>query len=397
MRAIVRWKCPPSLWLRVGNRGARAYHRSAASRERCLSMTTRTTSEMVSVSVAGGAEGGRGESLAYLLPFKKPSAVELAWKIFRTAYTFCFKASILNMIAARAIAAAQAAAPQSDEVSWTCTILAIFPAISIVSIIFAQAEFTTREWIYYRMLEHNVIIDFPSRNEHWLCSLWNSAAALWILGGTVLLLVVMGYNACRTGFAFPWTGMLNVATQAYLMISAVHEIRQMSKRLPNINTLIQTNNRENTLAWIAQLEVMLENTVQFHFLCVSEAANAAASGRGSISDVPNGASLSNSIDFSKVGKEGFTAETWKLRRANRGGRDLCSRACTFFTGSQWACRALPTFYLAKADFQVVKNIQYTTRLCCSVSFFVLAMGVTSVGELWNGFTQGNFGNTTMAS
>ena len=363
-------------------------------------MTTRTTSEMVSVSVAGGAEGGRGESLAYLLPFKKPSAVELAWKIFRTAYTFCFKASILNMIAARAIAAAQAAAPQSDEVSWTCTILAIFPAISIVSIIFAQAEFTTREWIYYRMLEHNVIIDFPSRNEHWLCSLWNSAAALWIVVGTLLLIVVMGYNACRTGFAFtniPWTGMLNVATQAYLMISAVHEIRQMSKRLPNINTLIQTNNRENTLAWIAQLEVMLENTVQFHFMCVSEAANAAASGRGSISEDLNGAGLFNRIDFSKVGKEGFTAETWKLRQANRGGRDLCSRACTsFFTGSQWACHALdPKLYVATADIQVVKCIRYTTNLCWVVSLFVLAVGVTSVGELWQGFiTQGN---TTMAS
>lgn len=354
-------------------------------------MTTRTTSEMVSVSVAGGVEGGRGESLPYLLPFKKPSAGDLRLKIYRTACTFCFKASILNMIAARAIAAAQAAAPQSDEVSWACTILTTFPAISIVSIIFAQAEFTTREWIYYRMLEHNVIIDFPSRNEHWLCSLWNSAAALWILGGTLLLIALMAYNACIAGFAWPLPGMFNVATQAGLMISAVHEIRQMLKRLPNINTLIQTNDRENTLAWIAQLEVMSEDTVQFHFLCVSQAAKAAASGRGSISDVPNGPGLFNSIDFSKVGKEGFTAETWKLRRGNRGGRDLCSRARTFFinkiTGSQWACRALPTFYVAKADCQVVKHIQDATRLSCWVSLAMLVIGVTSAEELWRRFTQ----------
>jgi len=60
--------------------------------------------------------------------------------------------------------------------------------------------------------------------------------------------------------------------------------------------------------------------VQFHFLCVSEAANAAAFDRGSISDVPNGpaAGLSNSIDFSKVGKEGFTEEKWnELKKASR--------------------------------------------------------------------------------
>ena len=89
--------------------------------------------------------------------------------------------------------------------------------------------------------------------------------------------------------------------------------------------------------------------MQFHLLCVSEAANAAASGRCSISDVPNGAGagLSNSIDISKVGQKGFTE--------GENGDELCRAS-------------------------------------------VLAMGVTSVGELgqelWNKFTQGN---TKMAS
>ena len=412
---IVRWKCPPSLWLRVGNRGARAYHRSAASRERCLSMTTRTTSEMVSVSLARGVEGGHEESLASLLPFKTPTAAHLASKVCWTTWTFGFKASILNMIAARAIAAAEAAAPQSDEVSsaeaaasWACLFLTYFPVISIASIIFAQAEFTTREWIYYRMLEHNVIIDFPSRNEHSYLSLWDSAAALWILVGTLLLIALIAYNAYSAGSAFPHTVVSNLAMQAYLMVSAVHQIRQMKKRLPDMNTLLLTNNREKTVAWIAQLEVMSEDTVQFHFLCVSEAAKAAASDRGSIPDVPigAGAGLSNSIDFSKVGKEGFTEEKLnELRRASEQAATsgavaaLASWAMSRVTGSQWARLAKPTFYEAKEDREVVERIGGRTTCCLLVSIFGLALGVTSAGEvgqmLWE-FAQGNT-TSTMAS
>ena len=385
-----------------------------------LSMTTRTTSEMVSVSVARGGEGGHGESLASLLPFKTPTAAHLASKVFWTAISFCFKASILNMIAVRAIAAAQAAAPQSDEVSsvqaaasWACLFLTFFPAISIVSIICAQAEFTTREWIYYRMLEHNVIIDFPSRNEHSYLSLWNSAAAWWILVGTLLLIPLIGYNAYSAGSAFPRTATVvsNVAMQAFLMVSAVHQIRQMTKRLPDMNTLLLTNNREKTMAWIAQLEVMSEDTVQFHFLCVSEAAKAAASDRGSISDVPNGAGagLSNSIDFSKVGKEGFTEEKWnELRRASRNlrrtsfaGTAANARSSAgimgILTESQWARLAQPTFYVAKADAQVVQRIRRRTTQCLVGSIIGLALGVTSAGELGQKLWEFTQGNITMAS
>ena len=382
--------------------------------------------------------GGGGESEASPLPFKKPPDWTFAYKIFDTAKGFCFRASILNMIAVRAIAAAENAAPQSDAVSWASMILSFFPIISIVSIIIAQAEFTTREWIYYRMLEHNVIIDFPSRNEHSYLSLSNSAATLWILGGTVLLIALMGYNADSAGLAlsqWPFTEMVNVAMQAYLMITAVHEIRQMTKRLPDINTLLlPDDNREKTLAWIAQLEVMREDAVQFHFLCVSEAADAAriaavtaASGRASISDVPNGAgaSLSNSIDFSKVGKEGLTegklnelrrASRNQLRRASRNRENSRSEMnnaeneyvhghlsiTVMITGFRWASAAQPTFFEAKTDAQVVQTIKAWTNMCIVASIIVLFFGVTTAGELGQElmklFTEGNTTmNTTTVS
>jgi len=375
------------------------------------------------MSVAREEVGGSGESEASQLPFKKPPAQAFAYKIFDTAKDFCFRASILNMIAVRAIAAAENVSPQSDAVSaWASMILPFFPIISIVSIIIAQAEFTTREWIYYRMLEHNVIIDFPSRNEHSYLSLWNSAATLWILGGTVLLIALMGYNADSAGLAlsqWPFTEIMNVAMQAYLMITAVHEIRQMTKRLPDINTLLLPDDeREKTLAWIAQLEVMREDAVQFHFMCVSEAANAArfaaASGRTSISDVPNGAGAG--LDFSKVGKEGLTERKLnELRGASRNRKTRRSEnsaengyvhghlsITVMITGFRWASAAQPTFFEAKADMQVVQTIKKWTTYCIAVSISLLILGVTSVGELGQElmkiFTEGNATmNTTTVS
>ena len=384
-----------------------------------------TSSHSTEISVAREEVGGGGESEASPLPFKKPPEWTFAYKIFDTAKGFCFRASILNMIAVRAIAAAENAAPQSDAVSWASMILSFFPIISIVSIIIAQAEFTTREWIYYRMLEHNVIIDFPSRNEHSYLSLSNSAGTLWIVGGTVLLIALMGYNADSAGLAlsqWPFTEIMNVAMQAYLMITAVHEIRQMTKRLPDINTLLlPDDNREKTLAWLAQLEVMREDAVQFHFLCVSEAADAAmfaaltaASGRASISDVPNGAGagLSNSIDFSKVGKEGLTEEKLnEIRRASRNRANSRSgdsaenryvhgplsmhNIYTVITGFRWASAVRSNCFEAKADAQVFQTIKKTEILCILVSLFVLVLGVTSAGELGQELSKLIQGNTTM--
>ena len=157
-----------------------------------------TSSHSTEISVAREEVGGGGESEASPLPFKKPPEWTFAYKIFDTAKGFCFRASILNMIAVRAIAAAENAAPQSDAVSWASMILSFFPIISIVSIIIAQAEFTTREWIYYRMLEHNVIINFPPQRSSYF-SLLHSAAALWILGGALLMAGLMAYNSSSNG------------------------------------------------------------------------------------------------------------------------------------------------------------------------------------------------------
>lgn len=324
-------------------------------------------------------DGEQHEAISSPLPFKKPTAVTLGGKIISTAYNFVFKASILNMIAARAIAAA--AQTESDAVSWVSIILNFFPLVAVASIICVQAEFTTREWVYYRMLEHQVIIDFPVRGSY--SSLLNSAAALWIVGGTLLLVALMVYNARSSGIGWlglPFSEMSNVAMQAYLMISAVHEMRQIAKRLPNINTLILApGNRENTLAWIRQLEVVEEDKVQLHFLHISEAAKAAASNRGSTSDVPQ-TGVSECIDFAKVGKAGYTAETVDQLRSSgsaKGGGCLTN----LIAGSQWARMVPSNLYTVKADVQFVKNVQTTTQWCLVVSILVMALGVTSAGEL----------------
>ena len=57
---------------------------------------------------------------------------------------------------------------------------------------------------YYRMLEHNVIINFPPQRSSYFSLL--SAAALWILGGALLMVVLMAYNASSGGIRWPIPG-----------------------------------------------------------------------------------------------------------------------------------------------------------------------------------------------
>jgi len=337
----------------------------------------------ITVNMSTTHDGEQREALSSPLPFKKPTAKSLCENIFWTAYKFVFKASILNMIVARVTAAA--AHTQSEAVSWVSLILSCFPLVAIVSIVCVQAEFTTREWVYYRMLEHHVIIDFPVRNSY--SSLLNSAAALWIVGGTLLLAALMAYNASSGGISWrgwPYSEMSNVAMQAYLMISAVHEMRQTTKRLPNINTLILApGNRDTTLAWIRQLEVMEEAKVQLHFLHVSEAAKAAASNRGSTSDVPQ-TSISECIDFAKVGKVGYTAESVDQLRSSgsaKGHDCVTALLMKMIVGSQWARLVPSNLYAVKADVQLVQQVRKYTICCTIASVLVMALGVASAGEL----------------
>ena len=340
---------------------------------------------MVDISVVSVTNGEQREKL----PFKKPTACSLCKKIINTTKTFVFMASVLNMTAARVIAQTP-----TDSFSFFLT---FFPLVSIGSIICVQTEFTMREWVYYRMLEHNVIINFPPQRSSYF-SLLHSAAALWILGGALLMVVLMAYNASSGGIRWPIPGwpyseMLQVGFTAYLMIDGVHTLRQITKRFPNINTLIE-GNREDALAWIRQLEVMPEDAVQYHFLHVTEAARAASSNRGSTSDVPQNG-VSEGIDFAKVGKEGYTKESFdQLRRSGRGKDSVLGCVGEVIAGSQWARLAKPNLYVVKADAQLVKQVNSWMLICLVASVFILFFNITTSGDLGDKIWAYFMGNAT---
>ena len=332
---------------------------------------------MVDISVVS-VNGEQRENPQSPLPFKKPDVCSLRWRIINTTKTFVFKASVLNMTALRVIA-------ETPTNIWTF-VLSFFPAVAIVSIICVQTEFTIREWVYYRMLEHNVIIDFPAERNSCF-SLLQSAAAMWTLAGTLLLCSLMIYDKSSSGIGmqgWPYTEMLNVATMAYLMIDAVHAMRQITKRFPNVNTLIlgsKAGDREDTLAWIRQLEVMREDAVQFHFLHVKEADQAASSNRGSTSDVPQNG-VSEGIDFAKVGKAGYTAESVKqLRSGSLKPQDCLTAFKQFIAGSQWARLAPSNLYVVKADVEFNEQMDCTMRYCIAASLGIMVLGIGSENAL----------------
>lgn len=378
--------------------------------------------------------------LSSVLPFKKPGNFSCipanAVPVVVHSWKFFFKAITLNFIVTRYINLA----PELSQAA----LLVYFPVISYASVVAVSAEFAAREWVYYRLLEHGVLVQFEPRDS--VSALLKSTGALWTIGGTVFVLVLMIYVS-RAGLhlsadlddyedELPWSAMFNVLTQAALMIFELHSIRQIASRLVTINTLLHATDKARALEWLGSLELMDEATVQLHFLYIAEAARqtglrrtrnrasrflggespetapdetapetapddatSAGDARGS------GELLLPALDFAKVGRAGYTPHALEQLRGRgscySGALGGCGRGWLrrLLGGSSWALAVASSTYTTRADQQSMSRYRCIHVVCTLVGQSLMAAGVSSTADIFNllfhGRIGGDVGNSTI--
>ena len=177
--------------------------------------------------------------MASPLPFEKPKSIgccpAVAVPFLKSSFKFWLKASTLNFIVTRYTALA-------PELGFWSSSLVYLPVFAFVRVSVVSAEFAVREWIYYRMLEHDVLIQFEPRDD--ISSLMSSEGALYVMGSAVFVLGLMLYvsisglhiSAQLDDYEdqMPWSAMFNVLTQAVLMVIELHSIRKINVRCSSI-------------------------------------------------------------------------------------------------------------------------------------------------------------------
>eukprot|EP00966_Prymnesium_polylepis_P315615 7292704-Prymnesium_polylepis.1 len=290
-----------------------------------------------------------------------------------------------------------------------------------------NAEYAAREWVYYRMLEVGVLVNFEPRDS-WMDLVW-SAASVWILSGTTALfgLAIDLYHDRLD--EFPIGALSNVGMTAILMVVEVHRTRQLPSRLTSINTLVNTVDKQSAIGWLSELEVMEESTVQYHFLHISEhyknkairkqqmghqgiadsifarglpsatstlPTPGASSPDGSADGVPMGMAVPGSessqdgsqsvdplLDFSKVGREGFTKEAFEQLPQ----RKLCPNLFMALGGSSWASSIPARSFLAQGDRKFMHWLNMMGLACFIISLVFVLGGITTQRQAASMFTQ----------
>jgi hypothetical protein len=325
------------------------------------------------------------------LPFKPPAAF---WGIpansapvVITSWKFLAKMVTLNTIVARYIGMA-------SDVTWAKW-LYFFPVVSLIVVINVTAEFAAREWVYYRLLEHGVLLQFEPQES--IASLLRSTGTLWMLTGTVLLTGIMVYvnhsqlsdsSPLEVYHQLPVSEIISVLVQASLVIHELYSTRQITKRLVTINTLVNAADKDGAIEWLRGLEAMDEKAVQFHFLHISMLAQNSAQGRASSTGDD---ALLSSLDFARVGRQGYNEETVRQLRKNKS--NVSEKLWLAVGGSSWALAVPYSVYAVLADQKSMRTYRNIYITCGGAATFLLSAGVYTASGVYSGVVNG-FHNTT---
>jgi len=319
------------------------------------------------------------------LPFKKPSGYldQLFLSVILDTSKFFAKAATLNLIVTRYLARAP------DDVG-PLIFTIYFPALTFLCVVAMAGEYAAREWVYYRMLEHGVLVQFEPRDELW--SLRYSASVLCTLLGTVsllLLIMVVKTKGVHVEVAHveavashvPWSEVFNVIMQAGLMMNQLYTTRQITSRLVTINKLLQGTNKAQAIEWLDGLEIMDEATVQYHFLHITESiqqrqASLAAS---DASSTQGGTELV--LDFAKVGRLGHSEATLKQLRAQRRNRHVVHQALSdIAVHSLWALSC--NKYTTREDQRTMQSRKIALLLWAVVASSAIGAGATTTSDIF---------------
>jgi hypothetical protein len=168
------------------------------------------------------------------LPFDTPGDDELVTKMYTHVLFLSSTVLTLFLIAAYAAMSAHRSVLGAFDSLFALRFVLLanvlcFPLVAMVLIVGMAREYVMREWFYYRLLGHRLIVDFENRE---LLSnfVYTSSVAWYVCVSTLLLFAVIRLQPAP---------LLAAAALSGKLLSQIYSLRQLEVRLVSLNKVLE--------------------------------------------------------------------------------------------------------------------------------------------------------------
>lgn len=332
------------------------------------------------------------------LPFSKPTTPHYRSFFGEKAKFATFSCGSLTVIASQALVAANLDTPpelakdRGDVAELARLLILLLPVVSLNLILSLLHEYAIREWVYYRLLEHGVLLKFPSRrySSSWVIKfIWVGAA---LTAGALLYGLLSGQNTSQTVQLELVTATANVCVQAYMLAGCADKIRQLRSRTTSITELVGATDHEAAMTWLNELTIMEEVVAKYHFLhsaalCTpsKEAIHQRSLSQSRLQRLlrrdPLGDTIpvnpAHRINFATVGTLGYSEQS--LSELLKGPhKPAFTIACS---KSNWASGA--SHFALPTDQQFCDQVKKWRKWATICATLCALAGISTSGQMWN--------------